>query len=77
MLVLSRRVGESILIGGEIVIKVLKIEGGAVKIGIEAPRKYKVYRKELYERIMEENIRASEAKPTGLEGVLGDGKSNR
>ena len=77
MLVLSRRVGESILIGNDIEITILKIDGGAVKIGITAPKSYKVYRKELYERIMKENIRASEAKPVNIKGVFEDGQSDR
>ena len=59
MLVLSRKVGESILIGNNIEIKILRIDGGEVKIGISAPKSLKVYRKELYDKIMRENIEAA------------------
>jgi len=59
VLVLSRKVGESILIGSDVEIKILKIDGGEVKIGINAPKNLKVYRKELYEKIMRENIEAA------------------
>ncbi len=76
MLVLARRVGESILIGDEIVVKILKIEGGSVKVGIEAPKKYKVYRKELYDRIVKENIEASRSSVQSLKGVIPGGEDN-
>ncbi len=76
VLVLSRKVGESILINDDIEIKVLKVEGNVVKIGVSAPLKYKVYRKELYEKIMKENIEASKVSPESLKGVMNFDKSN-
>lgn len=60
MLVLSRRANESIIIGNDIEIKVLGIEDGKVKLGIEAPRDIEIYRKEIYVEIEEENRAASE-----------------
>jgi len=51
MLILSRKLGESITIDKNIVITITKIEGSAVQIGIEAPREIKVYRQELAEKI--------------------------
>ena len=51
MLVLTRRLGESITIGDNIKIVVVDIDGNQIKIGIEAPREIEVYREELYERI--------------------------
>ena len=76
MLVLSRKTGESILIGGSIEVKVLKVDRNTVKLGIEAPREFKVYRKELYERIMLENLQAAKSTVTELKGVIDLGKGN-
>lgn len=59
MLVLSRKPGESIIIGNNIEIKILEIEDGKVKLGIDAPRDIEIYRKEIYIAIEEENKAAS------------------
>ncbi len=77
MLVLSRRAGESILIGGSIEVKVLKVEKNSVKLGIEAPREFKVYRKELYERIMLENLQAARSVVKELRGVMRFGEGDK
>ncbi len=58
MLVLTRKAGESIIIGSNIEVKVLSAEGGSVRIGIKAPREVSVYRRELYDAIREENLQA-------------------
>lgn len=58
MLILSRKVDESIIIDGNIEIKIVELEDGKVKIGIEAPRHIEIMRKELYKRIQEENLAA-------------------
>jgi carbon storage regulator len=55
MLVLTRRAGESIMIDDQIELKVLKIRGSQVHVGIEAPRHATVHRKEVWLRIQEEN----------------------
>lgn len=60
MLVLTRKISESIKIGDEITITIIDINNNHVKIGIEAPSLLKIYRKELYDRIKSENIKASE-----------------
>ncbi len=59
MLILSRRAGEEIKIGDNIVINILGVEGGAVKIGIDAPREVTILRMEVWEQIEKENIDAA------------------
>ena len=59
MLALSRKKKESIIIGEDIEITILDIQGDQVKLGIEAPRSIPIYRKELYIQIQEENKAAS------------------
>jgi carbon storage regulator len=59
MLVLTRKVGDGILIGTDTLIKIVEIKGGGVRIGIEAPENKKIYRQEVYERIIEENREAA------------------
>lgn len=61
MLVLTRKVNESITIGSNISVAVLEIRGTQVRLGIEAPRSTPVNRTEVYESIVQENIRASNA----------------
>lgn len=61
MLILTRRRGESIIIGDDIEIHVLDLGGDIVHIGIEAPREIPVHRREIYEAIQEENIAAARA----------------
>ena len=63
MLVLTRRLGESINNGDNIKITVVDIDGKQVKVGIEAPRDISIFREEVYERIKQENIRASGTSP--------------
>lgn len=58
MLVLSRKKGESIVIGHDIELVVLGTEGDTVRLGIKAPRSVEVYRKEIYEAIQESNREA-------------------
>ena len=55
MLILARKMNESIVINDDIEVSVIDIKGDQVKIGINAPKKVKVYRKEVYEAIQREN----------------------
>ena len=55
MLVLTRKEGESFLIGNDVEIKVIKVDDKTVKIGIEAPKTTSILRKEVYDKIKEEN----------------------
>ena len=61
MLVLTRKKGQSIMLGDGIEISVVEVNGDAVRIGIKAPRELTIYRREIYEAIQEENIRAARA----------------
>lgn len=55
MLALTRKVGESIIIGGGIVVTVVDIKGDNIRLGIEAPKDIKIYRGEIYNAIVNEN----------------------
>jgi carbon storage regulator len=58
MLVLARKINESIIIGDDIEIVVIDIKGDQIKLGIKAPRIISVHRKEIYDEIQSENIAA-------------------
>jgi carbon storage regulator len=66
MLILTRKLGEQITIGDDIVIRVVDIKGGQVKLGIEAPRHIEVHREEIYERIKKENLLAAQITSSDL-----------
>ncbi len=61
MLVLTRRVGDSIVIGHEVVVTVLEVRSDQVRIGIEAPREVTVHREEVYRQMVEQNAQAVES----------------
>lgn len=71
MLTLTRRSGERIRIGNDIVITVREIHGNQVKLGIEAPRSIHVYREELYRRLAAINREAAELSPNDIERLVG------
>jgi len=69
MLVLTRKVNESIMIGDEVKITVVEVKGDQVKLGITAPRNIAVHREEVYEEIQRENRLASQSAAVGQELV--------
>jgi carbon storage regulator len=58
MLILSRKPGESIVIDGRITVKIIRLEGDIVKLGIEAPKEVPVHRQEVYDEILRNNREA-------------------
>ena len=55
MLILTRRVGESVVIGDDVDVTVLGVKGNQVRLGVKAPREISVHREEIYQRIRREN----------------------
>ena len=54
MLILTRRVGETVMIGDEVTVTVLGVKGNQVRVGVNAPKTVPVHREEIYERIQRE-----------------------
>ena len=54
MLILTRRVGESLIIGDDVVVNILGVKGNQVRIGVDAPKEVSVHREEIYDRIQSE-----------------------
>lgn len=61
MLILTRRVGESLMVGDEVTITVLGVKGNQVRIGVNAPKDVGVHREEIYQRIQREKLMKLEA----------------
>ncbi|KEI96038.1 carbon storage regulator CsrA [Clostridium botulinum] len=69
MLVITRKKGESFLIGDDIEITVVKLDDGSVKLAIDAPKKLTILRKELYNEVQEENKKATSFNPSILKNI--------
>jgi carbon storage regulator len=66
VLIITRRAGERIMVGDDIVVEVMKLVGNSVRIGISAPRSVPVYREEIYTAVRDENRAAAGAAPVDL-----------
>jgi carbon storage regulator len=63
MLILSRKVNEKVVIGEDITVSIIEVRGDQVRIGIDAPKKVKVFRQEVFDAIKAENKAASKSAP--------------
>ncbi len=70
MLVLTRKVNEVILVNDNIEIKLVSVDGSSVRIGINAPKDVSIHRKEVYEKIKDENKKAIDAKTVDLSSAV-------
>ena len=69
MLALSRKPGESVIIGNDIELTILEVKGEQVKVGIKAPKSIAIYRKELFEQIQESNREASNTSEKDMKDI--------
>jgi carbon storage regulator len=69
VLVLSRRVGESVMIGEDVVVTVLEVRGDVVRIGVKAPREVQVHREEVWVELREANRAAASPSPDAVDAL--------
>lgn len=72
MLILTRRVGESVMIGDNITVTTLGVKGSQVRLGFEAPDDVEIHREEIYLRIKEQRERQREENQKYIEDEIGD-----
>lgn len=75
MLILSRKIGESLIIDGKIEVKIVDISGDKIKIGVEAPKDVSVFRNELCKTVEENKQAVAAVKPSALKSFLKTQKS--
>jgi carbon storage regulator len=69
MLLITRRAGERIVLGDDIIIEVIEVSGSQVRVGVHAPRSVPIYREEIWEAVKAENRAAAEASQDALARV--------
>jgi len=70
MLILTRKLGERINIGDDIVITLVEVKGAQVKLGVDAPKSIAIHRYEIYERIRKANLESSDVRDADLAGAV-------
>ena len=71
MLILTRKIGETVAIGDEVKVQVVDVKGRQVRLGITAPPALAVHREEVFQRIQEQNRQSMGASPGDLEALAG------
>jgi carbon storage regulator len=66
VLIITRKPGEKIMLGDDVVVHVMEIVGNSVRVGIQAPRSLPIYREEIWDAVREENQAAAKAAPGAL-----------
>ena len=69
MLILTRRIGETLMVGDEVSITVLGVKGNQVRIGVDAPKEIAVHREEIWQRIQNEKQSNTETEPNGNKAI--------
>jgi carbon storage regulator len=77
MLVLTRRVGESLVIGDDVVLRVLDVKGDVVRIGVDAPKHVRVHRQEVYDAVTAANRIALSASDDAVAALQAELRSDR
>lgn len=70
MLILTRRVGENVIVGDDIVISIIEVRGDAVRVGIEAPRSLSVHREEVWLELRRANAQAAASTDEAVDAVV-------
>jgi carbon storage regulator len=70
MLIITRRPGEKVMIGDDVVVEIIEVSGSSVRIGIAAPKSVPVYREEIYNAVKAENVAAAASEPDQLPDEL-------
>jgi carbon storage regulator len=66
VLIITRRAGEKIMLGDDVIVEVVEVSGSSVRLGIQAPRSLPVYREEIWRSVKQENAAAAATDPQDL-----------